>query len=371
MKKHTFIFIISAITLLSGCTSLRINKIYHNTNVTKPGVIFYLPKSKIHFNIVLNRSEHFDGQFSSLAKKLLPVRQKKTEPYWEIENIAFNVMAVPDTSECYLISNCKYIPNISLTDDNIIVGINTTKVITSDTIEYAINNYHKPIKPANYNDYFVKKFQKKVTDTIYKTIIRDSVTYTRQSYINKSIDKDNYDHALDIYRYLVKLRKHKFKLIAAMDDNISTGNLITRFHHLDSIENVLMELISGKTITQQYQYDFTVMPDTGYLTQIIGYFSKTIGLNDSKKGTPLILKINYPEEPTIHYTSNKKSRGLPYRIAKETTAELYLGNLMILKKNIIISQWGPTFELSKGISIKNSIIRYNAETGNIYSISRK
>jgi|GEM_PF-2592858 len=367
--KHT-IYTVSFFlaTVLFSCTPLKISKIKNGQTIEKQGIIFYLPQTEINAVINIEKSFRIDGQFSKEAQKFLPVKQKNSMPKYRIKDIQLIATAEPDTSQCYFIEGCK--APISLDNKNILLGFNLPKTPESKTNFPEINNFSTPTSLPDYNDYFIKKNIKEIIDTVYKVVKRDSITYTKKNFVKKEIAKNKTDYAYDIYRYLIKLRKHKFKLIAGFNDTSITPNSLI-LSQLDSLEQALKTLIAGKEIITPSSYVFHFVPNRTNLSDTIAFFSEIYGINQ-QTGKPIIIKIAMLPEFYQKFTSNTTGKGLPYRIPLQADVSLFIGNNLMIKKRIMISQMGKTFEYpSNTLKNKHISISYKPLTGNIEKVFKK
>jgi len=366
--KHT-IYTVSFFlaTVLFSCTPLKISKIKNGQTIEKQGIIFYLPQTEITAVINIEKSFRIDGQFSKESQNFLPVKQKNSIPQYRIKNIQLTQVAEPDTSQCYFIERCK--AQINLDNKNILLGFNLPKTLERKTNFPEINNFSTPANLPDYNDYFIKKNIKEVIDTVYKVVKRDSISYTKKSFVKKEIEKNKTDYAYDIYRYLIKLRKHKFKLIADINDSSITPNsLKIRLYQIDSLEQILKSLIAGKEIVTPSSYVFHFKPNSNNLSDTIAFFSESYGINQ-QTGKPIIIRISMLPEFYQKFTSKITGKGLPYRIPIQADVSLFIGKNLIKKQRIMISQMGKTLKYpSNIIRNKHISVSYNPLTGNIEKI---
>ncbi len=370
-KKYITLFTLLGLSaFFFSCTPLKISRIESGQTIEKPGIVFYLPQTEINIVIDIEKHNYIDGQFSREAQNLLPVKQKNSIPKWQIKNIQLFPVAQPDSSQCYLLQKGKKNSQIQLSDKSILLGFNFSEKPVGESKFPKINNFSSPGHLPDYNDYFIKKNTQDVIDTVYTTIKRDSISYTKRSFVKKEVAKSKTDYAYDIYRYLIKVRKHKFRLIAAMDDSISNpDNLKIRLHHLDSLEQVLKILISGKEISKPYTHNFHFLPDSTNLTDTLAYFSEVFGIN-KQSGKPIIIQIEPLRKFSTGFYDKLKGKGLPYKLPQQAVVRLFLGKEMLIEQQIAISQLGKTLELPTNIfRNKNTTVLYSPLTGKIIGIS--
>lgn len=350
-----------------SCTPLKISRIENGQTIEKQGIIFYLPQTEI--NVVINTEYHneINGQFSKEAQNLLPIKQKNSIPRWQIKDIQLQPIAEPDSSQCYLLQSGKKISQIQLNDKSIILGFNLPDKSNEQIKSIKINNFSSETKLPDYNNYFIKKNKKDIIDTIYTVIKRDSSSYTKRSFVKKEIEKSKTDCANDIYKYLIKVRKRKFKLLIELDDSIS--NLKTRFYHLDSLEKALNTLITREKIITPYTFNFRFLPDSTNLTDTIAFFSNIYGINNSI-GKPIIIKIVPLPKFNTQFVSKTEEKGLPYRLPQQGIIRLFLDSKLLTEQQIAIAQTGEILELPNNLfKNKNITISYSPLTGQIKDIS--
>ncbi len=369
MKKTKYLILL-ALSIFVGCSPLKITPIHKGETIEKPGIVFYLPQTEINIIINLEKQNHIAGQFSREAQNLLPIKQKNSMPQWKITNIQLQPAGQPDSSHCYLLQPGKKVSSVQLNDQNILLGINTDTKQEQQSTSAGINNFSPEQQLPDYNNYFIKKNTRDIIDTIYTTVKRDSISYTKRSFVKKEMAKDKTDYANDIYKYLIKTRKRKFRIIAAMNDSSGNAESIKiRIQHLDSLEKSLKELITGKNIATPYTQDFHFLPSPANLTDTLAYFSNIYGINNHS-GKPIIIKIIPMEKFTTGFSAKTKGKGLIYRIPQEVTVRLFFGNELVIEKQMAIAQMGQTLELPANIlRNKNTSISYNPLTGKINNIS--
>lgn len=357
-------------TILFSCTPLKITKIKSGQTIENQGIIFYLPKTEINVVINVEKSFRIDGQFSKEAQNLLPVKQKNSIPQFRIKDIQIIQTAEPDTSQCYFIEKCK--AQINLDNKNILLGFNLPKTPEGKNNLPETNNFSTPAGLPDYNDYFIKKNVKEIIDTVYRVVKRDSISYTKKSLVKKEIEKNKTDYAYDIYRYLIKLRKHKFKLIAGIkDSSISPNSLKIKLYQLDSLEQALKTLITGKEMITPSSYIFHFIPNRNNLSDTIAFFSETYGINQ-QTGKPIIIRISMLPEFYQKLTSKTTGKGLPYRLPAQADVALFIGDNLMIKQQMIISQMGTVLEYPSNIlRNKHTSVSYNPLTGHIEKVFKK
>ncbi len=355
-------------TVLFSCTPLKISKIKSRQTIEQQGMIFYLPQTEINVVVNIEKSVRIDGQFSKEAQNLLPIKQKTSIPKYQIKDIHLIQTAEPDTSQCYFIEKCK--AQISLDNKNILLGFNLPKTPERKADLPVVNNFSLPQDLPDYNDYFIKKNIKNIIDTVYTVVKRDSISYTKKNLVEKEIEKTKTDYAYDIYRYLIRLRKNKFKLLAGID---SSMNPITPFRIklLDSLEQALKSLIAGKEIITSSSSIFHFVPDSNNLSDTIAFFSEIYGINQ-QTGKPIIIKISMLAEFYQQFKSKITGKELPYRLPAQADVALFIGDNLMIQKQMMISQMGTMLEYpSKIIGNKHTSISYNPLTGNIEMVLKK
>jgi len=366
IKKSLILF--TASILFFGCSSIKILQIKNNQKIEDQGIIFYLPQTAINITVETVKQNIIAGQFFEEAQNLLPVKPNANASKWIIKNISLTTIAEPDSSRCYLLkqSTKKIIP-INLDNKNIIIGFNAqTTLLQQDN---TINNPFPYPKTINYNDYFIKKNTISIIDTIYTVVKRDSSFYTKRTLTRKKVVKTKADYANDIYRYLIKVRKRKFRLIAGMDKTVNDPQTLkTQIHHLDSLEEKLKTLIIGNQVDLPYTYLFRFSPDANKLTDTIAFFSTTYGINQIS-GTPIIIKVIPLETHFTKFEYTAIKNGLPYCIPKQSIAQVFVGDKLISEQQLSIAQTGKIFTLPANILTNRNIsILYDPLTGQIKKI---
>ena len=378
MKVNLIIFIVTV--LLYSCSSIKTENIKSTNKLKKYSFFYNLPKNELQININAVKQTYIPGPYKDYADKYLGIKlkYKDKKESWQITDVKINSVPVVDTSKYFVVSYSgdKYIKSYNLSELGFLISLNSDKelhkyVNTKKNIQHQnkylpefINSIIKPI--------FVEKI-----DTTYKTVRRDSIVRRVPVYKRNIVSKDLESRAEDAARFIIKIRKRRLRVLTGMDKNFPKGEAAKQIiKKLDELENQYLTLFVGKTINENKQFSFNIVPQKNKLDYKICNFSEDKGFSDNANSA-ISLKLtdesfnSVIDSFLIKNTKSKKVvNGIFYRLPKAYKAVINLDNKNLLSQTVKISQFGNLTVLNKK-DLQNKSVIFDASTGAIKSLTRK
>ena len=306
--------------------------------VTLDGVNYFLPKTTFRVVIVAEKTVTVPGEFAPYADRYLRQPDVPTveSTQWNLKNLSLIPLGVPDSTKAYNIKvkSKTSAPLVSLTDDGLLIGINTE--VSPEPAPVLPASVPAP-KAVNGRDFMTHdilaagstaKMAQLTAEEIYD--IRDS----RNALIRGEADNTPKDGAQ------LKLR---------------LDNLDQQLHALESLFKG-QELTSTEVLTFDYEPQLNE-PEDGN-RQMLCRFSKRLGLVDADdlSGEPLWLTIrpvgSLPQavdDPAAAKKKAKMEQGVYVNVPQRAQVTIATAAQTLLTTELPICQLGTTEVLSDAL----------------------
>jgi len=342
------------------------------------GILYSLPRTVLDVDVTLNVYHYTPGPFSQFANSYLNISgvEQQEMSFWEIDAVKIYDNPEPDPDALFWLVPQKTKPSVQLSDQGILSGINHFQAIENLPI---IERFY-PVRKALpndilYTDLGVKRNQYEVIDTTWRVIERDSVIQRIPVY--KSVEKEKAWHhkAQDAANFIIKIRKRRFKLEAAIEEQQADGEGVgIMIEKLEALENEYIALFVGKTEVEKRYYHFKIVPESGKLSQIffLGNLDIETGnfVEDKTQAHALKLKVEAANQLSIQQPGPDKVTdiGLISRQAVMANCYLLLNEEIVYEKSAMMPQMGGFKTLSSDLISDDTKILINAKTGSLQMI---
>jgi len=388
MKNFNSIFVFFIIVFLFGSCKpqqkpLNFININDAQGIRKYTTLYTLPKTLIRLNIKVEKASYKKGPYHQYANSLLGLNDVITEDKasWSLTDFDFECIAIPDTTQIYLIE----------TDDNL------------NSIELKMNSegFLEAICPVS-NEFLnsgtgIKKFNNlevsgiKHQTSINKEINFDEVPLPKELYTKKSTSEE----AAFLANRILSLRDDRAAILVGdgYTQNIPEGDALkAMLKSIDRIQEKYLSMFIGKTQKEYFDYSFDFIPtEARKKTQIILFrFSEQFGLvdNNDVSGMPMIMQIESLENLKLYEQFKKKQgyliklankkgkdeekeKGLFYRIPEEAFVRLIADDKTLGQKQIQLAQFGSIHSLPVQYLDGSYTVELYPELGSIKSIVKK
>ncbi len=326
--------IISATLLVWGVTTVFSQPISMKAEPGKmpEGTVYYLPKTAIHFHLLIEKSTYTPGIFSKYAERYL---QRTGIPQEEqvshrLINFQLSQTGVRDTSKCF-IANMKgksTTSEIRLSEDGVLLAVNDTPKQMRQPLPF----HAAPKKTA--------------TDPL-KFLSTEAMTA-------RSMARKAELTALQI----AELQEHRLQLITGEAEETPTdkAQLQTMLDEIDRTHEGLLSLFIGTTVCDTTEQVITLCPDKEMNREVIFRISKQLGLvdKDDLSGIPFYMTLedlHQQHQQDYEYPENKKDGGFYTNVPGFVRLTLYREDQQLASYTYPFAQFGFT-ELRSGSLFK-------------------
>jgi Domain of unknown function (DUF4831) len=335
--------------LFSGChptSRLTVQPVTGELKPSASGFFYSLPRTVVEVKLEVKHEIFIPGPYSAYASQFLGVEgvQMDRREEWNIISESINCFTERDPEHLFYAGFSSGTPTVpeflSLTKNGLIFS---PAAIFSAFTEPPFSNLN--VKDTIwYSDLSMDYFYSQKTDTLYKTVLRDSVFVKIPVYKKEEMHKSNEMKAKELANTIIKLRKRRFKLLSGEYNFITEGAALEiTVRELGKMEQEYLSLFIGKHYSESHIYKSYIIPALKSEPQVIFRFSKEHGIYpvESKSGLPVT--ANFTREyinlqPDINITPVENS--LYFRIPENARIQLSLNNKNIAEKRITVYQFG-------------------------------
>ena len=267
MRKILLVFFTFHCSLLTTLAQTAVST--YLPGVTPEGAIYLLPKTGIRIAVQVEKTTYTPGELCKYAERYLRIKEVSPTPSvsYRITGIRQEAYAVADTSKHYAIKfDAKTAAtNVRLSDDGILLGINTDPQPQSKSLSSPHSPLSTKIDPRQYMN--------------EETLAAGSTAKMAELI------------AQDIY----EIRESRNLLVRGQADNMPKDGeqLRLMLNQLDKQDQAMTSLFIGITEKDTTEHTITVIPDKMSDQQVLFRFSQKLGLleSDDFAGVPYYYKV--------------------------------------------------------------------------------
>lgn len=350
MKKYILLLVLSVILFSCSTTSeIRVSKVGEEPEEYKERAVYVLPQTLFLVNVVFEKEIYIPGPYRLFTEKYLGLEDYISERgfSYRLIDVDLDGFTEPDPDHYYSVNLIKgdfdWEEYLKLSDHGFILDPSAG----FDKEKREIKTSKEPELPY-FTDLSVKRNLTEVTDTLYKTIIRDS-SYVRVPVLRSHREAKTLEQkAEEAANFIIKIRKRRFKLLAGQYELFPEGDaLAISVEELDKLEKEYLELFLGKRVKEKYKKSFIVIPDAGSESRSYAFarFSPAAGLLEADGSTGKALELfiepqqkvmNLPDAITGQNIKNQ----IFYRIPDIAEVKVKLVNETLYEKRTSVYQLG-------------------------------
>ena len=227
------------------------------------GTVYYLPKTAVHFHLLVEKKVYTPGIFCDYAERYLlrkDVAREKAISH-RLLNFQLSLAGVRDTSKCFIVNlkGKSATSEIHRSEDGILLAVNDTPMVVSQP---------QPFIPAP---------RQSVSEPILllSSEVMQAGSMARKAELT----------ALQI----AELQEHRQQLITGEAEEMPTdrAQLQLMLDEIDRTTQQLMSLFTGTTVCDTTEQHIVICPDREMKHEVIFRISKQLGLVDIQ-GKPAI-----------------------------------------------------------------------------------
>ena len=276
-------FVLSPLTFyLSPLTSsAQTVSSFYQPGVTAEGAVYFLPKTAVRVTVEVEKTTYTPGDLCQYAERYLRLRDVSPTPSvgYRITAIRQEPVAVADTTKRYAV---KFDPrtsatNIRLSDDGVLVGINTEVRGEKQEVRDYTQPKNNPL--TSHSSPLTSKLNPR------QFMSEDALAAGSTSKMAELIAQDIYE-----------IRDSRNQLVRGQADNMPKDGeqLRLMLNQLDLQDRALTSLFAGTTVSDTTRHTFLIVPDSVIVRDILFRFSQKLGLVDADDlaGVPYYINID-------------------------------------------------------------------------------
>ena len=317
---------------------------------TAEGVIYFLPKTAIRFNLLIEKKTYIPGEYAKYAEKYLGMTgiEQEQQVNYSVASYHISQIGVRDTSKCYSVElkGKSETAEIKLSDDGVLLAVN------AEPARLKLNPPFTPAVKAPAID--PHQFQNDDIRSAGSTAKKAEMTANQ----------------------LQELQEHRQQLITGEADNMPQDENQLRYmiEQIDKQGEALTSLFTGTTVRDTLEQIVTICPDKEVQREVIFRLNKKLGIvdKDDLSGIPYYISIE-----DLHRTNsqkyataeNKKDGGFYVNVPGRIRLTLYREEQQLGSFDVSAGQFGFV-ELRSGALFKRYVthMTLNPVTGSVDKI---
>lgn len=353
MKIKEAFLVFALLTPLSGMAQ-DVNK--YNPNTMTDGIVYYLPKTELQLEVLVDKVTYTPGEFCQYANRYLRLTGISANPdeHWEIRSIKVSSAGVPDAENVYRVKlkEKTATSEMELTPEGIIVAVNTTAPTTKQVSQPTVTVTQASVNPRNY---------------MTEEILSAASTAKMAELVAKEI---------------YNIRESKNSLTRGQADYMPSDGAALKLmlDNLELQEQAMTEMFSGVTKHEEQVITVRVPITEEFKDNIAFRFSSKFGVvnADNLAGSPIYISLsNLEPQPTQDEEAQSKKEkkrveGLIYNIPGKGKVTISSQSKRYFEGELPITQFGTTEVLMDNLFGKktNTRVLFNTNTGGILKIEK-
>ena len=317
---------------------------------TAEGIVYFLPKTAIRINLLIEKKTYTPGEYAKYAEKYLGMTgiEQERQVTYSVANFNIFQLGIRDTSKCYtvVLKGKSETADVKLSDDGVLLAVND---------EPAKLKLPEPFKPAAKRT-AIDPHQYQNDD------IRTASSVAKKAELT--------------VKQMQELQEHRQQLITGEADDMpqDENQLRLMITEIDRQRNALMTLFTGTTERDTTEHFMTVCPEKEVQREVIFRLSRKLGLvdKDDLSGIPYYMSVE-----DLHHTNtqkyptpeNKKEGGFYVNVPGSIRLTFHREQQQLATFDVNAGQFGFV-ELRSGALFKRYIthMTLNPATGAVESI---
>ncbi|MBQ9362546.1 MAG: DUF4831 family protein [Bacteroidaceae bacterium] len=316
------------------------------------GVNYALPLTGVKADITAQKIVYTPGEFAKYADRYLHVQNVEPEASvtWKIVNMDIYQYGEPDTLKYYTVKmkDKSVAPMAQLTDNGILVSINTKVDIPTHSLPQSTTTHHKLDGKKHFTaEILAATSTSKMAELAAQEIfdIRESKNAIKRGQV-ESMPKDG-------------------------------ASLKIVLDELDEQENALMQLFVGYRDTTTVSESYSIVPLEDIEKYVLFRFSKRLGFvdEDDLAGEPYYISIKDQHTvpmPTELEAKKRKITGIVYNMPSTASVRIFNASSTLFDKDLPFGQFGTVDVLNATLFGKDATttVTFNPATGGLMHITK-
>ncbi len=349
MKNIVLLVLLASLFSCSTTSEIQVSKVGNEPEEYLERTIYVLPQTLFMVSLEYEKETFIPGPYRLYTEKFLGLEDYIAQRgiSYRLLNVDLESFTEPDPDHYYSVNlikgNFDREAYLELSDHGFILDPSAR----FGTEKERIDAESEPELPY-FTDLSVNRNLREVTDTLYKTIIRDS-SYVRVPVLRSHREAKTLEQkAEEAANFIIRIRNRRFRLLAGQNELFPEGDaLAVSIEELDKLEKEYLQLFLGKRIKEKFKKSFIVVPDAGSESRSYTFarFSPEAGLlkADDSAGKALELWIEPQHKvlnlPDATLEQNVKNQ-IFYRVPDIAEVKVQLVNEILYEKRSTVYQLG-------------------------------
>ncbi|MCK4923211.1 MAG: DUF4831 family protein [Bacteroidales bacterium] len=356
MKKYFILLLIFTIVIsCSTSSNIQLSKIGEEPVEYKQRIVYSLPKTVLRIDIEIEKETYIPGPYKQYARRLLGL-ENVIQDYsfqYKINTVDLQSFTEADPEMFFSVNviegSMEWDKYLSLAEHGFVLqpgkaGINSIKSLKSS----------RDISGTSFQELSMKMNLTEITDTLYKTIITDTMLIRLPVLTTAQQVRTLEQKATEAASNLFLIRENKFYTITNIDGDYPDGRAMeVMVNEMDKMEIAYLELFTGKVFKQKFTRSFIYSPESSEEIQNFRLcsFSSKKGLSNLKGGYDITLELSplniIPEIPPSKNAGSPELNfnKLLYRIPDVASLRIKLVDEVLYENRVSIYQFGSLLDI--------------------------
>lgn len=372
--------IIAAFMLMAGrqdiSAQVRVTKVADQAALSgKKGIVYSLPRTRIHVNLLIKKTENFAGPLAEYAKSMAGLADviDKNSVAYSIEEVSVFTTTEPDPGQVYLLEKEEKSQNE--------VWVSFGKTAPVLTLE----RFDKSSHPAGFsswnNNLFVmpeegglfRKYTDSPTREIVDTIIRkvsiDTVVLIDKIFKRSMVDFSDEEKAQEAAAKIRQIEQDQYNLLIGYQETAySIESLNFMYSKLEEQRQEYLKLFAGVSVDEVIRFDLPIVPDALMEEQVypVAGFSKTVGLTTAEGQNAIQLKLKQDEASVLNRGKGDgpSGSGIVYLVPGKVDAIVTFQGKELISRQLDVLQLGALLSLPPDFKR----VEFDMETGGLKTV---
>ncbi len=352
MKRYISLLVLIIIT--ASCSTplnFQVSKIGEEPEEFTQRIIYSLPATVVRINIEIEKESYIPGPYKKFADRFLGLDQviQDYSFQYKVGSVALQMFSEPDPSMFFSLNVIEGSLNwgkyLSLSNQGFVLQPGESGVLPLKS-----QNSENHLSQTSFSELSMKMNLTEITDTLYKTIVTDSMLIRLPVLTSAQQVRTLEQKAKEAASNLFLLRENRFYTISNIDGDFPDGKAMEiMVHEMDKMEKAYLELFTGKVVRQKFTRSFLYSPTSSEELQVhkLCSFSPQKGLTESENAYDIVIELtplnNIPEislKNTSDSEENMNNNKLYYRIPDIADLKVKLVDDVLYENRIGIYQLG-------------------------------
>ncbi len=352
MKRYISLIVI--IIFSASCSAplnFQVTKIGEEPEEFAQRIVYSLPATVFRINIEIEKETYIPGPYRKFADRFLGLDQviQNYSFQYKIGSVDLQTFSEPDPSMFFSLNvingSLDWEKYLSLSKQGFVLQPGK-----SGFQALQVSDKEDQFSETSINELSMKMNLTEITDTLYKTIVTDSMLVRLPVLTTAQQVRTLEQKAKEAASNLFLIRENRFYTITNIDGDYPDGQAMeVMVSEMDKMEKAYMEMFTGKVVKQKFTQSFLYSPTNTESSQSFKLcgFSPQKGLTDSENAYDIVLDINYiniiPEinlKTSSDSYEDNKSNMLYYRIPDIANVKVKLVNEVLYENRLGVYQFG-------------------------------